>query len=260
MKLITLLKKLTIFNLMNKFIFTFLIFLFCKNISLSKDALDTKDFSKSIKNIALKSKDYVDIPFPLVINSITKKKIIPINDKNKVDKEIIEVVKASISKALKKMNSSNSPTNNLSRINEASRFFENFFVSDLNKLKNFECSFPLNAKGKAQRSGYPDILLKHLPSGKITYLDPKLYEKNSKKSSYRTFYYEPKFETNKVLYDAHHLIIGIGHDGNSGKWKFVEWSLLDLTKLKIKLKLEFQASNKQMYNSNLIIYSSQKEE
>jgi hypothetical protein len=48
-------------------------------------------------------------------------------------------------------------------------------------------------------------------------------------------------------------LVGIEHDGNTGKWKFLRWHLVDLADFKVTLKAEFQASNRDLYVPNLII-------
>lgn len=68
------------------------------------------------------------------------------------------------------------------------------------------------------------------------YLDPKLYAAGSRASSFRTFYFEPKRETNKVRDDAVHFIAGFEHEKrNGGHWNFTRWDLVDLGQFKIKL-------------------------
>ena len=45
----------------------------------------------------------------------------------------------------------------------------------LNATPGLQCDFPLTAKGKLQRSGYPDLRITDLESKRVFYLDPKLY-------------------------------------------------------------------------------------
>ncbi|MDQ6630617.1 MAG: hypothetical protein M3Y82_02540, partial [Verrucomicrobiota bacterium] len=123
----------------------------------------------------------------------------------------------------------------------------------------FSCDFPRTAKGKMQRSGYPDLRLEDKKSGRVIYLDPKLYAKGSRDSSFRTFYYEPKMDTGKINDDAHHLIVGFEHaPRENGQWKFLNWELVDLAKFKVRLKAEFQGSNRDLYRPELIVGTSRK--
>jgi len=134
-----------------------------------------------------------------------------------------------------------------------SSHFEEALLKELERAPEFTCAYPRTASGNLQRSGYPDLLIRHKESDRVIYLDPKLVAEGSLNSSLRTFYFTPRKETNKVLHDAHHVLVGIEHDGNTGKWKFLRWHLVDLADFKVTLKAEFQASNRDLYVPNLII-------
>jgi hypothetical protein len=143
----------------------------------------------------------------------------------------------------------------------------------LNSSPGLNCDFPKTAEGKVQRSGYPDLRIVDLASKKIFYLDPKLYAAGSRDSSFRTFYFEPKIATNKVRDDAVHFVVGFEHrplrgvlderpslpsDENGTRWKFTRWDIVDLSSLKLKLKAEFQGSNRDVYRPEAIVASSSK--
>jgi hypothetical protein len=196
-----------------------------------------------------------DAKFSEVIKGATGHDILPFDPKDPVDQDILAALRETMRETLKKMNSPDSPVRGLSRINEASRFFEDAMGEILNQREGFTCAVPNNAEGAAQRSGYPDLRLVHEKSGRVAYIDPKLFEAKSKNSSLRTFYFEPKTRTNKVLDDAHHLLVGIAHDGNDGAWKFLEWHAVDLSRFQVGFKAEFQAGNKDLYRPELIIIS-----
>jgi hypothetical protein len=128
-----------------------------------------------------------------------------------------------------------------------------------------KCDFPLTAEGKLQRSGYPDLRITDLESKRVFYLDPKLYATGSRDSSFRTFYFEPKKSTNKVRDDAVHFVVGFEHaprETASGSpkatWNFTRWDLVDLSRFTVKLKAEFQGSNRDMYRPEAIVASSAK--
>jgi hypothetical protein len=101
-------------------------------------------------------------------------------------------------------------------------------------------------------------------SKRVFYLDPKLYAAGSRDSSFRTFYFEPKKTTNKVREDAVHFIVGFQHEPRDGSnsanatWKFTRWDLVDLSHFKVKLKAEFQGSNRDMYRPEAIVATSAK--
>lgn len=198
-------------------------------------------------------------PFPDVVSAATGKQVIPFQPDNAAHIMVKEAVSQAADQTLLALNQSDSPTNKLRRINEASRFFEDLLLKHLNTHSSISCEVPTNQQGRKQRSGYPDLLITHTATdGTATYfyLDPKLYEKKSRSSSLRTFYYEPRTRTHKILHDATHLLIGISHDGNDGAWTFTGWETADLSAFSVRLKAEFQASNKDIYRPHTIIQSS----
>lgn len=200
---------------------------------------------------------FEDVPFSTVINSATGKLVLPVNPENEADAELLEAIESAMSATLRKFNVDDSPTSAEKRINEVSSYFEEAIRSALQQTPGFTCDYPRTMEGNLQRSGYPDLRIVHEESGTVTYLDPKLVAEGSLKSSLRTFYFTPKKETGKVLDNAHHLLIGIEHDGNTGNWKFLRWHLVDLSEFKVRLKAEFQASNKDLYLPELIIRSGE---
>ena len=145
------------------------------------------------------------------------------------------------------------------RVNEISRHVEDFLLERLNATEGYECTIPPNASGKAQRSGYPDLRFVHTASGRVFYIDPKVFKQGSEGSSFRTFYFEPKRATNKILDDASHLIVGVAHSGKvDGLWQLEAWKLVDLIDFRVRLKAEFQSSNRELYQADAVIGQSQK--
>ena len=196
---------------------------------------------------------FSDVPFADVINYSTGKLVIPLDPGDEAGRAILTGLRHALEQTLARYNQPGSPTSDEARINEVSSYFEEAIMEELNKEPGFSCDYPRTAEGNLQRSGYPDLRIEHEPSGRVIYLDPKLVKTGSFDSSLRTFYFTPKIETNKVLDNAHHLLVGIEHDGNTGDWRFLGWHLVDLSDFKVRLKAEFQASNKDLYLPELTI-------
>ena len=198
-------------------------------------------------------------PFTDVVHAASGKKVLPFDSDNQAHAIVLKAIFEAADKAITKLNSSDSPIKELRRINEASRFFEDELIVSISSYPQIETSIPKNNQGREQRTGYPDILITHIAkNGEKTnfYLDPKLYEKKSRASSLRTFYYEPRTRTNKIKHDAIHLLIGFSHDGKDGDWTFLGWEICDLSTFEVRLKAEFQASNRDLYRPKSIISSS----
>jgi hypothetical protein len=196
------------------------------------------------------------IPFSEVILDVTGKKVLPIDQKNEVDRRVIKQISAALDEAIKRMNAPESSVQNVGRINEVSSHVEDLLRDLLKSTAGLNCDFPRTAENKVQRSGYPDLRIVDLASKRVFYLDPKLYAVGSRDSSFRTFYFEPKVATNKVRDDAVHLVAGFEHETRKdGHWNFTRWDLVDLAQFKVKLKAEFQGSNQDMYRPEAIVAS-----
>lgn len=203
---------------------------------------------------------FKDVLFGDVIAAATGRRIVPVDLKDNTDRRIVEAIGRVMDTVLLAMNRSDASVQRVQRINEVSSHFEEMMREKLNAMPGFSCEFPRTADGSLQRSGYPDLRLVDKASGRIFYLDPKLHAKGSRESSFRAFYFEPKKGTNKVLDDARHLIVGIEHGGGKGEgWKFFRWELVDLSHFRVRLKAEFQGSNRDMYRPEAIVGSSRRQ-
>ena len=194
------------------------------------------------------------IRFADVIAATSGKKVIAIGAKDKDDQRVLAQIGTALDGVLAAMNAPDSKTRGVKRVNEMSAKFEDAILARLSALPGLECSTPPTAAGVRQRAGYPDLRLVDKATGRVFYLDPKLYAEGSRTSAQRTFYFEPKRATNKVNDDARHLIVGIEHDrGAEGAVRFTKWELIDLANFRVKLKAEFEGSNADMYRPEAVV-------
>lgn len=204
------------------------------------------------------------VPFSEIIFDTTGKKVFTFDANNPVDQRVAKAISAACDETMKRLNMPDGAIQNVDRINEVSSHFEDSLRELLNATPGLRCDFPLTVEGKLQRSGYPDLRIIDLESKRVFYLDPKLYADGSRDSSFRTFYFEPKKATNKVRDDAVHFIVGFQHEPRGGShspnamWKFTRWDLVDLSHFRVKLKAEFQGSNRDMYRQEAIVATSEK--
>jgi len=88
---------------------------------------------------------------------------------------------------------------------------------------------------------------------RVTYLEIKISSK-TKRDRFRTFYYT---SGKKITSDTRHILLGLLVTEESDKyWKIENWTLTDLSKLKVCLKPEFNASNIDIYTTESIIAKS----
>jgi hypothetical protein len=220
------------------------------------------------------------VPFSELIFDTTGQKVVPFDAHNAVDQRVAKAIGAACDEAMKRLNTPNSEIQSIDRINEVRSHFEETLRELLNVTAGLHCDFPLTAEGKVQRSGYPDLRITDLESKRVFYLDPKVYAAGTRASSFRSFYFEPKRTTNKVRDHAVHFVVGFEHlpgdvaaslsRGDSGSnqntaserrghnttWKFTRWDLVDLSRFTVRVKAEFQGSNRDMYRPEAIVASS----
>ncbi|MGB0414206.1 MAG: hypothetical protein ACPGJU_07130 [Coraliomargarita sp.] len=196
------------------------------------------------------------VSFSSVVKASSGHSILPIDQNSEVDSELLDAIGHVVDSCIEELNTSGHSIHQIGRINEVSRPIEDYLLHALDAMDDLSCSIPLNASGEHQRSGYPDLRIEHIESGRVFYLDPKVYRSGSERSGFRTFYFEPKLETNKILDNASHLILGIAHSGKvDGRWQFDRWQLVDLIDFKVRLKAEFQSSNRELYRDNAVLRS-----
>lgn len=192
-----------------------------------------------------------DIPFPEVVEAASGHNVFSLDKKK--DSAWLARIAAAVERTVVVLNQPDSPLHQGGRINEASRFIEEQLRVELNREADWKATIPRTAAGGEQSSGYPDILLLR-DDGGVVYLDPKLYEVGSSASTLRTFYFEPKMATNKILHDGHHLIVGFQHNRAVGaSLRITGWNIVDVSKLLVRFKAEFQASNRDLYRGEAIV-------
>ena len=235
----------------------FLVLLFLANFAFADDkpnAVQTLIPWLLDESSALKG-----IPFSDVIAATSGKRVLPIDRADKDTQRILAEIGHALDDVLVAMNAPDSPARGAKRVNEMSSHFENSLREKLNARPGFACDFPKTAEGRVQRSGYPDLRLVDKATGRVLYLDPKLFAAGSKASSLRTFYFEPKRATNKVNDDAIHLIVGISHEkADVSGMQFTRWELIDLANFRVKLKAEFEGSNADLYRPDAVVGSGPK--
>jgi len=99
---------------------------------------------------------------------------------------------------------------------------------------------------EGKMAGYPDILVER--NNRSYYIEVKLAGVKQLNSSLRTFYYEP-VELSKVKKDACHILIGFIHKSK----RILGIKIVDLSKIKVSLKNEFNTNNRELYRRENII-------
>lgn len=200
----------------------------------------------------LRSRDALDsVPFGRVIEVTTGHRVRSIDARR--HRKLIQSLGRVFDATIAALNDPSHPIHRAGRVNEASRFLEDEIRRQIALLPGWSVTIPRTAQGREQRTGYPDLRVR-TDRGTVLFLDPKLYREENRGSTLRTFYYEPRTLTGKIHEDALHLLAGFAHTGSDARTlHFRDWELIDLSRLTVQLKAEFQASNRDVYRPDLVI-------
>lgn len=194
-----------------------------------------------------------DIPFSVVIKTLSNKAVIPIDTQSNSDSDLVGL----ISEGAKKVGAEllNNPIIN-KRVNEVGNKIEPIVQKALQGY-GLEAEQPIGSLGKKNNTGYPDLIITDI-SGRKTYLEIKTYSSKTKFSSQRSFYVSPS-NNFKVTEDARHLLLAFemlespSVEAKKLEYRATHFKLVDLSSLRCDVKNEFQSDNKRMYSNCYMI-------
>ena len=169
-----------------------------------------------------------DVLFARVIEYVTGHIVEPVTEE---DNEVLEMIGEASSKAMRHVNQLDTSR---MRVNEISNLLDRRVREELGG------EIP-----EGRTAGYPNIRL--AVKGRIYYLEVKLAGEKQLNSGFRAFYYQPS--EFKVRSNARHILIGFIHQNK----EVIGWKLVDLSKIKVSLKHEFNTSNIELYKREAII-------
>ncbi len=220
---------------------------------MDEDRRRLKEYQEVLRNIVSAFKN---VPFPVVLESSVGHNVIPFDKGANAElleditflagellhKHYIEyITRATYNQVVKK-----NPKQ--FRINDVSTVLERELV---------EARVPLKTVRQLKRlgaGGYPDCLIVD-ENGQTTYVDIKATTRRREEASARDFFFTGLEKTRqKVTRDGLHLLLGfMVKEVMPEQFKVVGWKLVDLSKLRVSLKPEFNASNPEIYKPEGII-------
>ncbi len=212
-----------------------------------------KKYTKKLENVIKQMlRPLKDIPFNLVIESISGNKVVPFNRRNKKD---IELLKNLIKIAKNSAKEINKKGIKRPRPNEVGNDIEPFVRDALNKI-GYKADIPITQKGIKKSTGYPDIEFVDKQDG-TSYLECKTYNIKNIATTQRSFYLSPS-DNFKITKDAHHFVISfevyvVGRRNRNNIYKCKSWKIIDITKLSVDVKYEFQSDNNRLYSKELVL-------
>ena len=132
------------------------------------------------------------------------------------------------------------------RMNEVGLQIEQLLMESLD-AHGAQVQRPRTRSGRGQSSGYPDLWVQW--QGQSFYVEVKTFSSHTLKSSQRTFYFSVS-EDPKVTENAIHLLAGFEIEKrDDSHHRIVAYHLVDLRELPCKVKVEYNASNRELYGN-----------
>lgn len=187
-----------------------------------------------------------DIPFNLVIESLTGKKVIPFDFNNIDDTELLKTLKRVAILAGKEINKNGIISK---RPNEVGNYIE-AYVKNALQAHNLNPGIPTGITGRKKAAGYPDIIF--FFKEKPYYLECKTYNLENISTTQRSFYFSPSDDF-KVIYDTHHFILSYemfleGRKNEKSIFKCRHCKILSIDSLSLDVKYEFNSDNQRVYS------------
>ena len=225
--------------------------------------MDDKSYYEEIESILRQIHQPIEkISFSTFVRVVSGYKIIPIDLSKKEDKELIEdLIKVCYEVIEEIKNTGGVKTKDgktPKRVNEVGNHIERY-VKDVLSKYGYAIT-PKTKKGKQKSTGYPDIEFwykgKMEEDGRVVYIEIKTFNEKNINSSHRTFYASPSKDEDgiKIRFDAPHLCLSFKIKKLGSEYYDTGFKILDLSKLKGGIKREFNASNKELYKKDLIVY------
>ncbi|MGX1023399.1 hypothetical protein [Flavobacterium sp. CS20] len=188
-----------------------------------------------------------EVEFSPVVESITGYKVKKFNHEDKNDKILLVNLVKVADLVLEMVNKIGIDSN---RANEVGNKIEPFVKEALIKI-GYQADTPITQSGIKQSTGYPDISF-YDDNERLNYLECKTYNINNLNTSQRSFCLSPS-NNPKITELAHHFGISFEIIKENEKFFAKSWKILDLYNLKLKIKYEFNASNRTLYSKDLIL-------
>lgn len=209
--------------------------------------MDKDQYTEMLENVVKQMlRSLRNIPFNIVIESISGKKVISFDFNNQEHVEVLNLLKKAALIAGKEMNKEGILR---TRPNEVGNDIEQYTRKALSSL-GLKADIPASSSGRRKSTGYPDIIFWY--NEKPYYLECKTYNIENITSTQRSFYLSPSDEF-KVTHDAVHFVLSYeiyeaGIKGHRKVYKCKHYKILSIENLSVDLKYEFNSDNKRLYS------------
>ncbi|MEM3397064.1 MAG: hypothetical protein QW620_04410 [Thermoplasmata archaeon] len=219
---------------------------------MSEEIEKIREYQKVIREIL---SAFESVSFPVIVESSTGFKVLSI-DKDR-DNDLIEDI-SSVARSIV-LRYHNQPINRDTYRKVIKRKANAFRPNEVGRILEYEiCNTPKDFKTikeivSLKQVGYPDIKIID-KTNKVIFVDIKATTRPDVGSP-RDFYYSTKEKTiEKIKSDGFHLLLGfIIRETEPEQFTTVGWKLVDLSKIKVSIKAEFNADNLEIYKQEAIL-------
>ena len=194
------------------------------------------------------------LPFHLVIKSLYKVEVLPIDKNSEQDTKLLDDL-SKIAAVAGKQAKKNGIFRR--RANEVGNDMEPYVKNACHGLK-LKAETPKTNLGKKKSTGYPDIYVED-SSGRPVYLEVKTYNLANVDTTQRSFYMSPAKGGVKITKSAPHIVLAFEIEEISRRGERcyvpVAWKIVSIRDMKVSVKHEFNASNRDMYKPEAILRS-----
>ena len=193
-----------------------------------------------------------NLPFKNVIEAISGHKILSFKPDDERDLGLLDNLTQAVNIAGNNINYMGIES---ARPNEVGNSIEPFVRNALKEI-GYDADIPSAKSGKKKSTGYPDIEFED-GFGRKVYIECKTFNIKNIGTKQRSFYLSPSDDF-KVTTDAFHFAVCFevytdGRSGNSQIYRCRNWKILNLDRLEVDVKYEFNSDNARMYDEIMIL-------
>ena len=216
--------------------------------------MDDKDRIAALEAVlAQMLKPVRNVPFSVIIRSLSEQRVIPIDLEDPQDIAILRQLEQMITTCAAELKAEPIVR---PRPNEVGNDVETYVMRAL-IASRLPAARPTSSAGRGQSTGYPDIMFKDA-AGRDFYLECKIFSHGTAATTMRSFYLSPS-ETFKVARDARHLLLAFGMEAEAvsgsrnSRYSPRSYKLVDLHSLLCDVKYEFNSDNRRLYSHTMIL-------
>ncbi len=206
-------------------------------------------------------KDAVSLSLADVLHAATGKNVLPIDAANPADAAVIAKLGGVMDRVLPGMNKPESPAHVVSRPDEITAFFEDALRAFVVTTPGLSCPAPSDEAAAATHTagGFPAIRLLDAASGKSYYLGVTLYPTGGREGAVRALHLHPASAAARMTEDGSCCLIAIETNGKTGKEiAFLNWELLDLARLQVRVATTFEATQGDVHPPGTLLNDGRK--